>query len=48
MQDIDNMEEKRELIYRLCEILGYMEVFKDGKSKLFQWSKELNKPIRIK
>ena len=41
-------ESKRELIYRLCELLGYMEVVKDGEVKVFQWSKELNKPIRIR
>ena len=42
------MEEKRELIYSLLRILGYMEIEKDGLVTVWKWSEELDKPIRIK
>jgi hypothetical protein len=41
------MEEKRELIYKLCMVLGFMEVEKDGVKKTFKWDYINNKLIRI-
>jgi hypothetical protein len=41
------MDEKRELIYLLCKLLGYMIVEKDGEIKTFKWDYINNKLIRI-
>jgi len=41
------MDEKRELIYELCKLLGFMIVEKDGEVKTFKWDYINKKPIRI-
>jgi hypothetical protein len=41
------MDEKRELIYELCKLLGFMIVEKDVEIKTFKWDYINNKLIRI-
>ena len=42
------MNEKRELIYELVRLLGFMIVEKDGEIKTFKWDYINNKLIKVK
>lgn len=42
------MEEKRELIYSLLRVLGFMEITKNNVTTTWVWDFENDKPKRIK